>query len=424
MSPPLSARSSDLPDNAYAAAISALPDMTPMRLLRLLRDRAGGEVYERLLAGDAGLAELLVGDAVLHLGRERSVRLAAARELVRWWSSELAGAPASKIWGELRSAGATVVRYGDGSYPSKLGRLEFPPELLYVHGDLHFAEAPTVAIVGTRRATHYGIGVAEELGAELAARGACIVSGLALGIDAAAHAGALARRREDAGPLAVVGGGLDVVYPERSRSLWARVRSTGAVTSEAPLGARPLGWRFPLRNRIIAGLSDVIVVVESSRQGGSMHTAEAGNGIGVPVLAVPGSIRSAQSEGTNWLISQGGAHLALDVEDVLAAVALVAGPLALRLFEPEVRGARPGVRGARPGVRDRPDRLRREEAERLLAARSTTERAVYELLGDEEIHVDVICESTSLQLGQVVMALDRLAEAGLAMSYASGWVRA
>ncbi|MEO7571439.1 MAG: DNA-processing protein DprA, partial [Acidimicrobiales bacterium] len=175
-----------------------------------------------------------------------------------------------------------------------------------------------VAIVGTRRCTGGGAGVARELGRELTEAGVTIVSGLALGIDGAAHRGVL-----DAGgaPVGVVGCGLDVVYPSRHRDLWAQVRSAGLLLSEAPLGVRPAAWRFPARNRIIAGLADLVVVVESHAKGGSMHTVREADDRAIQVMAVPGSVRSPSAAGTNQLLAEGCAPVR-DATDVLVALGL------------------------------------------------------------------------------------------------------
>ena len=180
------------------------------------------------------------------------------------------------------------------------------------------SSATRVAIVGTRRCTGAGAGFARELGRELTEAGVAVVSGLALGIDGASHRGVL-----DAGgrPIGVVGSGLDVVYPSRHRDLWQRVADDGVLLSEAPLGARPAAWRFPARNRIIAGLADLVVVVESHAAGGSMHTVREAADRDIEVMAVPGSVRCPSAAGTNQLLADGCAPVR-DVTDVLVALGL------------------------------------------------------------------------------------------------------
>jgi DNA processing protein len=180
-------------------------------------------------------------------------------------------------------------------------------------------DRPRVGIVGTRRCSGYGTDVARHLGRQLAAAGVAVVSGLALGIDGAAHEGALASG--GAAPVGVVANGLDVAYPRRHARLIGRVAGSGALLSEAPVGCRPEAWRFPARNRLIAALSQVLVVVESHRAGGSFHTVRAAAQRGVVVMAVPGPIWSPSSAGTNQLLSEGCPPVC-DAADVLVALAL------------------------------------------------------------------------------------------------------
>jgi DNA processing protein len=193
--------------------------------------------------------------------------------------------------------------------------------VLFHLGDLDAIDGARAAIVGTRKCTRYGNDVARELGLGLARAGVRVVSGLALGIDAAAHHGALVTEHGGAPPIGVVGSGLDVVYPRGNRVLWHDVARRGVLLSEAPLGAAPEGWRFPARNRIIAALGTVVVVVESHRTGGSKHTVDAAEARGRTVLAVPGSVRSSASAFTNELLAEG-CHPARDVTDVLVALGL------------------------------------------------------------------------------------------------------
>jgi DNA processing protein len=209
---------------------------------------------------------------------------------------------------------------GDGRYPTALEVDHQRPAVLFAQGDLAALGDVRVAIVGTRRCTGSGAGIARELGRELTDAGVAVVSGLALGIDGAAHRGVL-----DAGghPVAVVGSGLDVVYPSKHRDLWAQIARNGVLLSEAPLGARPEAWRFPARNRIIAALAHLVVVVESHAAGGSMLTVKEAADRDIPVMAVPGSVRSSSSAGTNQLIAEGCAPV-LDATDVIVALGLTA----------------------------------------------------------------------------------------------------
>jgi DNA processing protein len=226
-----------------------------------------------------------------------------------------------------------MLQPGDACWPASLVDDPKPPAALYVDGDVSVLDAPRVAIIGTRRCSASGRDVARQLGRELAEAGVCVVSGLAYGIDGAAHGGAL---QGAAAPVAVVGTGLDVVYPPQHRDLWRAVAAKGAVLSEYAPGTPPERWRFPARNRIIAALADVVVVVESHAGGGSLHTVEAALERGRTVMAVPGSVRNAASAGTNALLAAGSPP-ARDAEDVLVALGL----------EPSV-WARSAAKGAPP----------------------------------------------------------------------------
>jgi DNA processing protein len=223
------------------------------------------------------------------------------------------------VWEAHCQAGVRVLLPGATGFPPVLADDPDPPALLFARGEPGAAEGRRVGIVGTRRCTRYGREVAFELGRDLAAAAVRVVSGLALGIDGAAHRGALAAA--GAPPVGVVGSGLDVVYPPSHASLWADVAREGVLFSEAPLGARPEAWRFPVRNRVIAGLSDVVVVVESAEKGGSRHTVEAAMARDRQVMAVPGSVRSPVSAYPNGLLADG-CHPVRDALDVLVALGL------------------------------------------------------------------------------------------------------
>lgn len=199
-------------------------------------------------------------------------------------------------------------------YPENLRSIPRPPEKLYARGQVLPADRVAVALVGTRKATPIGRHIAFELARDLAGAGVAIVSGLAGGIDAKAHEGAL-----DAGgrTLACLACGLDMVYPQSNRELFRRILSSGALLSEYPDGTAPLPWRFPARNRIISGLALGVVVVEAPQKSGALITADWALKHGRPVMAVPGSVKSAASEGTNRLIQEG-AYLVTCAGDVLS----------------------------------------------------------------------------------------------------------
>lgn len=216
---------------------------------------------------------------------------------------------------------SAVVKASDPSFPSPLQMIADPPPRLWVLGRL--PESPGVAVVGTRRATRYGLGLAREMGRAIASAGWVVVSGLARGVDGAAHRGCL-----DSGGVgvAVLGSGVDVWYPPEHRDLGEDlIAAGGAVISEYPPGTRPEPWRFPARNRIISGLSAAVVVTEAAEKGGALITARLAAEQGREVFAVPGDVSRPTSEGTNRLIRDG-AHPVVGAEDLIEALSLVLGP--------------------------------------------------------------------------------------------------
>ena len=215
--------------------------------------------------------------------------------------------------------GIHAVAENDDEFPVPLRLDPDPPAVLFVRGDLGVLDARRVGVVGTRNATGAGREIATALGHDLAAAGVVVVSGLAKGIDGAAHRGVL--RAAGAAPVGVVGNGLDRPYPRVNAELWTAVAARGALLSEWPPGTAPEPFRFPMRNRIIAGLSEVLVVVESRERGGSLITAMAAIERGVDVMAVPGSPHSRASVGTNQLLRDGAAPVT-DAGDVLVALGL------------------------------------------------------------------------------------------------------
>jgi DNA processing protein len=208
---------------------------------------------------------------------------------------------------------------GDARYPARLAELHDPPERLFVRGAaLELLAGPAVALVGSRSCSPYGAQVARMLGRELASAGVVVVSGLARGIDGEAHRGALEAR----GPtVAVLGCGIDRDYPRSNAGLARRIVESGLVVSEYPPGVEPAPWRFPARNRIIAGLSKATVVVEARERSGALITADFALELGRDVFAVPGEITAALAAGTNDLLRQGAAPL-LTPADVLDALGI------------------------------------------------------------------------------------------------------
>lgn len=235
------------------------------------------------------------------------------------WRRQLRECPPERWSQRCRAHGIEALTATDASFPDALRVDQFPPAVLFVLGTPGTHERRTVAIVGTRNATMHGRQFAARLGRDLAAEGITVVSGLARGIDAEAHRGALTV--PDGAVVGVVGNGLDQPYPRQNASLWAQVAERGAVLSEWPPGTSPDAFRFPLRNRIIAALAEVVVVVESRETGGSLITAVEAAERGITVMAVPGDVRSRSARGTNALIADGASPVT-GVDDVLTALSL------------------------------------------------------------------------------------------------------
>ncbi len=216
----------------------------------------------------------------------------------------------------LREPSHRLLTLADPDYPPSLLALHDPPPMLYLNGRVELLRRPAIAVVGARSATAGGMDNARAFAHYLAQRGWCVVSGLASGIDAAAHEGALDAGPDAGGTIAVLGTGIDVVYPARNRALAHRTAAQGLLASEFPLGTRALPFFFPKRNRIVAALSRGVLVVEAARQSGSLITARLASELGREVFAIPGSIHSPLSRGCHALIRQG-AKLVESGEDIL-----------------------------------------------------------------------------------------------------------
>jgi len=284
-----------------------------------------------------------------------------------------------------------AITRGDAGFPPRLAEIPDAPATLHVRGALVDADALAVAIVGSRRATPYGLEVAETLAADLAARGVTIVSGLARGIDSAAHRGAL---RVGGRTLAVLGSGVDVIYPPENRRLAAEIAARGALVSQFAPGTPPLPHNFPTRNQVIAGMSLAVVVVEAAEKSGSLITARLAAELGREVLAVPGRITSPESRGANRLI-QDGAHVAMGWEDVVAVLperwkACVTATAGIGTAgDAAVAG-----RGAAEGE---PSEYKKEVP--------VATRTILGILGEDPIDIDHVIERSGLGAGRVSAAL-------------------
>jgi len=309
-------------DRVVAAALASLPGIGPQRLRTLVRGLGVLPAW-RAVRGEAPapdhIAAMLRQD-----GLDRTLRRAATVQLLDQTAAALHD-------GNIRVLLAT-----DAEYPASMRGDFAAPAVLFVKGDVSAFANRRVGIIGTRAASAAGRHFARRLGRELARNGVSVVSGLARGIDAAAHRGVIdacdatssvaphdesCLARHIAAPIAVVASGLDVVYPREHATLWQQVAECGVIVSESPPGCAPDAFRFPLRNRMLAMASELLVVVESRATGGSMITVDEAAKRGITVLAVPGSPHSDTSAGTNALIAQGATSVC-DAADVLVALGI------------------------------------------------------------------------------------------------------
>jgi DNA processing protein len=291
--------------------------MTPQEeswLALNLVERVGGKTLRRLLDafGDVD-AVLAAGPEAISrrcgLHPELAARVARAREVPAFQTEKRL----------VAEHGVRLIPMGSPDYPERLTGVHLPPALLYCKGQWPPPQGPWLSVVGTRNYTRYGEKVTRRLIEELAAHepAAVIVSGLARGIDTVAHEQALAC---GLWTLAVLGGGLTGIYPPENLELAERIAGQGALVSEFPMAARPLARNFPIRNRVIGGIADAVLVVEAGARSGALITASFALNYGRPVLAVPGNLGEPASEGTNRLLQSGQAALVLDAADLLAAM--------------------------------------------------------------------------------------------------------
>jgi len=299
---------------------------------------------------------------------------------------------------ELPRFNARMVRWSDGDYPPNLRQIADPPPYIFVRGAAPLADPHCVAVVGARAASDAGLRMSERLGFELAAKGFTVVSGLARGIDGAAHRGAL-----EAGgrTIAVMGCGIDVIYPPEHRSLADEILArSGALISELPVGTQPFGENFPARNRILSGLCLGVVIVEAAERSGSLITARMALEQNRQVFAVPGSPLNGKARGSNRLLKEG-AILIDCVEDVIEELSpQLAGQMAKPI--PAARKeARDGSGQGKPG---------QAGVEMRLSGISPTvvkeaESIIKILKDDEKLHVDAIIEASGLEAQTVLRLL-------------------
>jgi DNA processing protein len=387
----------DLPgEEPYAAALSVLPGMGPATLVQLLRDGQPSQAWEGIRSGRLNRpTRVRPGpatrcDLFAEVGRPDEQPVVGGRQT---WAEVAHRIDPEPWWAAIVARGIHVTWPGRVDYPAALENDPHPPGVLFWRGSLEYLDQPCVAVVGTRSATPDGRAVSFELGRDLASSGVSVVSGLALGIDGAAHLGALEGKPAGgrAGPVGVAASGVDVPYPRRHARLWERVAADGAILSETPPGRPAQAWRFPARNRVIAGLVRMVVVVESHACGGSLITAEAALERGVEVRVVPGPVRSPASAGSNQLLYDGPGPVR-SARDVLDALGMI---------RPEP--ARPGSPPTRPLSRDG--------------------AAVLDAVGWRSSSINQIVRRARIGVAPVQAALDELESGGHVVNEGGRWVR-
>ena len=419
---------------AYAAALSALPGMGPATLVRILAERDPIDAWEAVRAGaitrpdprrrpapigeaptgdaEGVEARALFGDPEEAAGGGAAAGSGSARaQLIRRrpaWADVARRVDPQQWWAPFRARRVGVTWPGQPDYPDAFVADPQPPGVLFWRGDLGVLDARRVAIVGTRNATPDGRATAFEMGRDLGAAGVCVVSGLALGIDGAAHAGVLTAHRDagGAGPAGVAASGVDVPYPRRHAGLWEDVVRTGVLMSETVPGRPAQAWRFPARNRLIAALAELVVVVESHQGGGSLITAEAAIERGVEVRVVPGPVHSPASAGSNQLLYDGPGPVR-HARDVLDA---------LGMFRSAPTGGAP-AEGAPTGPAPVDRRAGRPPGLPPGGA------AVLEAMGWRPVHTGQVMARAGLDAAAVTPVLDLLVAAGCVVEEGGWWTR-
>jgi len=353
-----------------------IPGIAPHKILRLLaRFRSPDRV---LAASESELADAVGEPDIAH-------RIAAYRDSVDV-DGELA---------QIEKYGVTLITLDDDIYPAQLAETYGPPIILYVRGTFLPEDANRVGIVGTRRASHYGRMVAERLAGELAVHGITVVSGLAAGVDSAAHRGALAAGGRT---ISVLGCGVDVVYPAANRELMEQVIEHGCVMSEFPMGTKPYKSNFPQRNRIISGMTLGTVVVEGNRTSGALITARRAMEQGREVFAVPGRALTEGSQGPHSLIRDG-AKLTETAQDILEEIEVHMVPVAT-----EPTATEDSVEPLESG----------EKGPRSEPAISPQEQLILKTLATEPVAVDDLASMCNVALPELLSALTLLEIKGLA----------
>lgn len=286
----------------------------------------------------------------------------------------------------LEKMNVDIITIRDNEYPFLLKNIPDPPLVIYKKGPLQF-DTNTIAIVGSRKATFTGINIAEKVASTLSAYGITVVSGFAMGIDASAHRGALQGKGKT---MAVFGCGIDICYPAENRQLYERIGEEGALLTEYGIGDKPLRFHFPERNRIIAGLSKGILVIEATQKSGSLITARYGVEYGRDIMAIPGNIFNEEYKGANALIKQG-AKLVDNVEDIITTC----------FTDLKINTV---TNGREKGVDLKED-----------------ENFIFSLIGFDKIHIDEVIEKSNLQTKDVMVILTGLEMKDLIRQFPGGF---
>lgn len=355
--------------------------------LQLIRSENVGPItFTQLLTryGSARAALEALPDLARRGGRAKPIKIAPRATAER----ELAA---------LAKLGARLIARGEAGYPLPLAAIADAPPLIAVRGRAELLNRPAVAMVGARNASTNGRRFATALARDIAAQGLTVVSGLARGIDAAAHEGALAAGQTGGGTVAVVAGGVDVVYPRENAGLTERIAAEGAIVAEQPFGLQPQARHFPHRNRLISGLARAVVVVEAALRSGSLITARLAGEQGRDVLAVPGSPLDPRAKGSNSLIRDG-AGLVEGIEDILAAL----GPLDRAMTPP----------ASRPIISRHPPENPPEMASPAPQSAAKDQSKVLELLSYSPVTVDELGRRAHLSSAALAAVLLELELAG------------
>lgn len=296
-----------------------------------------------------------------------------------------------------------ILEKGKASYPEKLLYIDNPPQKLYVLGDVPKSDKKSVAIVGARVCSNYGRQIAYEYAGILAKEGVQIISGMAMGIDTAAHQGAIVA---GGNTYAVLGSGVDVCYPSSNRDLYEKIKLQGGIISEFENNSKPLAWHFPLRNRIISGLADVIIVVEAREKSGSLITADLALEQGKDVFAVPGRVGDELSAGCNRLISEG------------AGIAWTPDEILLTLFHENKYNSRKN--NVTDKSRDNNCKSAYKKNNQLvmfqqknISGLAREEKMLYSCMGLQPLHINELIRKTGLELPNVLNAIFSLEHLGL-----------